>query len=272
MNLAELEKHWSDSSKDTGEVQRRIWNRVAEEFYQKPLPDFATDPFLRHVAEHFPLNQAMRCLDIGCGAGHYSMALAPLVEEAVGIDISPHMIQFAQKTAVKCRLKNVHFQCLNWTEADIDQLGLRGSFDLVFAHMTPAVSDFQTFDKMNACARRWCITEKPARRQDRILDKALRAAGFGEQDKEFDTGVLYAFTYLWNKGYTPRLDYRQEVWRIQRTESDMTSWCMDRARLRRNITSEEEQAIRETVSGFASDGMTEEIVTTTIVTMYWGVC
>ena len=269
MDLSELEKFWTSPGTDKGDVQRQIWDRAAEDYYKKPLPDFETDPFLRQLVKQFPLDTAMRCLDIGCGAGRYTMALAPRVKEAVGVDISPRMIRFAEKVAREHGLDNTHFQCLDWAEADIDKLGLRNSFDLVFAHMTPAVSDFTTFDKLNACSRRWCIVEKPSRRRDLVLDAALNTIGFRAEDTHSDSGVPYAFAYLWSKGYTPSLDYRREEWRVQRTEEDMVSWCVDRARLCRDITASEESAIRDLVSSFSDEGKTEEIVTTTIVTIFW---
>ena len=46
---------------------------------------------------------------------------------------------------------------------------------------------------------------------------------------------------------------------------------MDRARLRKELTKEEEQAIRSFLQEISRDGKVEETTRTTIVTIYWNV-
>ena len=148
---------------------------------------------------------------------------------------------------------------------------LDGTLDLVFAHMTPAIADYRTFEKMVACSRKYCMMEKPSRRTDKVQDAAFAAAGVEPEKKRFDQDILYAFSYLWLRGYSPKLQYRQEVWRNKRTPEGMAAWCIDRAKLRRRLDPADEEAIRGVVAAHTEAGMVEEVVTSTIVTMYWEV-
>ena len=82
---------------------------------------------------------------------------------------------------------------------------------------------------------------------------------------------MNTFAYLWLKGYEPELSYRKEGWKSTRSLESMERWCVDRARLRKELTKEEEQAIRSFLREISRDGTVEETTRTTIVTIYWNV-
>lgn len=71
-----------------------------------------------------------RVLDVGCGTGQYLLALADLVEEGVGVDISPAMIERARRNAAgsrpAARLRFEPLACQDLTSV------VAGQFDLVF--------------------------------------------------------------------------------------------------------------------------------------------
>ncbi|HWA99493.1 MAG TPA: class I SAM-dependent methyltransferase, partial [Pirellulales bacterium] len=68
---------------------------------------------------------ARRVLDLGCGAGRLTTYLRPLVDQYVGLDISPHMLAF-------CRAQ---FPELEFHHGDMRRLTpfADGAFDTVFA-------------------------------------------------------------------------------------------------------------------------------------------
>lgn len=268
--LEQLRRQWRAPESQQTEVQQRIWDRLAENYSAKPLPSWETDPFLKLMADSFSLDHTMRTLDIGCGSGVYSLALAPLVQEVVGVDISPRMIEAAQGRSQALSLSNTSFCCMPWAGADMDALGFRGAFDVVFAHMTPAVCDYETFDKLNACSRNLCMVEKPTRRTDQVLDGAFRQIGL--EPKGANAGdMVQSFAYLWAKGYAPQFYYRDEVWESQKPVEDTAAWCIDRARLQKELTPAEENSITGYVKGLAVNGLVHEITKTTRVTMIWRV-
>ena len=47
------------------------------------------------------LNNDINVLDVGCGGGAYSIALASKVKNVVGVDFSPKMIELANDTKKK---------------------------------------------------------------------------------------------------------------------------------------------------------------------------
>lgn len=62
------------------------------------------------------LTSGMRCLDLGCGAGDVSLALARLVGASgsvTGVDQDDVKVQFAREAADGERLSNVQFRASN---------------------------------------------------------------------------------------------------------------------------------------------------------------
>jgi SAM-dependent methyltransferase len=74
------------------------------------------------------LGHGRRVLDIGCGIGRFEEALAPEVEQIVGIDISAEMIMAARRRCAA--LSNVQFHQSSGRDLS---LFADGSFDLVLA-------------------------------------------------------------------------------------------------------------------------------------------
>ena len=236
MTLEQLKQSWVSNSKP--EVQARLWDRASADYKNKPLPDPEKDPFLKRLREEVPLHEGIRTLDIGCGAGGYSLALAPFVTEAVGVDISGGMIEIARA---------------------------RGK--VVFAHMTPAVCDYATLEKMDACAARLCMLQKPTRRRDSVLDRALELVGI--LPEAADQAMVSTYNYLWEKGYEPHFVYDRETWHTERATEDMVGWCTDRAKLRKELTPAEEAEIACFVRSLSENGIVSECTTTTRVTTIW---
>jgi SAM-dependent methyltransferase len=250
-------------------VQQRIWDRRAEHFGAHPLPVWEKDAFLQRMAEEMPLDGSKCTLDVGCGAGGYSIRLAERVGEAVGVDVSPNMIAAAEARAGELGVTNCRFSTVDWAAADIDAMGFRGAFDVAFAHMTPAVCDFATLDKLNACTKTLCMLEKPTRRTNAIQDACYAAVGL-PGERSLDTDLVNIFSYAWYKGYEPKLYYVTETWDMPQSASEFLAWCTDRARLKKPLTEADEAAIRELIAAHTDEkGQVHEHTVTTRVTVLW---
>lgn len=269
--LTRLQNSWVRSTQYSSETQQRIWDRRAESFSAHPLPDMTGDLFLARMAAEITLDRSCRTLDVGCGAGGYSIALAEHVDQAVGVDISPNMIRAASERAASLGRSNCSFYAADWADTDIDELGLRNAFDVTFAHMTPAICDYASLDKLNACSRELCMLEKPTRRTNKIQDACFAAIGL-PGEKSLDTDLINIFTYAWCKGFQPQLFYTDETWNSSWSADELTAWCTDRARLVRQLAPADEEAISSLLQGLAnSEGIIEETSVTTRVTVIWHV-
>lgn len=116
MTLEELSRIWSSKGTENGRLQEQIWDRRAEDYEAKSLPSCGTNPFLKYLCEKVPMNGELSLLDVGCGAGRFSLALAGRVREAAGIDVSGNMIAAARwRTYIHVNLEMIVVLC-HWVE------------------------------------------------------------------------------------------------------------------------------------------------------------
>ncbi|MGH8422217.1 MAG: class I SAM-dependent methyltransferase [Pseudomonas fluorescens] len=87
--------------------------------------DSVERPMNRWMVENLP--KGRRALDIGCGAGRYSVMLADLYGEVVGADPAPSMIEIAKRDRPR---SNVSYQIRDAFDMTPEKDGL---FDVVFA-------------------------------------------------------------------------------------------------------------------------------------------
>ncbi|WP_353852671.1 hypothetical protein [Dehalobacter restrictus] len=83
---------------------------------------------------------------------------------------------------------------------DIEKAGWKHKFDLVFAHITPAIQSADTFKKLTAASKRWCVLSKPIRRTDPVSDAVKDLVGIKERRENCDEELAYAFELLWVRG------------------------------------------------------------------------
>lgn len=248
-----------------------LWNSMAGSFGEFELPSFGNDSFLGLLDSNGMLDQAGQTLDVGCGAGKYTFALAGRCQRAVGLDLAPQMIEIARRRQVELGIGNVDLCCEDWHSLDLDRVGYRHRFDLVVAHMTPAVQDAETFEKLSAASRGWCVLSKPIRRTDPVSDAVKALVGVTERRESADVDLLYAFGLLWQQGYLPRLDYEQQSWKLRKTLEEACGLYLNRIRTYRDLSAEEEARVRAYLDSLLCDGVICEDVDTTVATLFWQV-
>jgi len=128
-------KETNDASEETENAQQdRFWNGPAGQFWvtSQEETERHTGPFGDAALQVAAAAPGERALDVGCGCGTTSLALARSVSatgEVVGVDLSAIMLQRAMESAAAAKLTNVVFRRL---DAQTVPLG-RHAFDLVFS-------------------------------------------------------------------------------------------------------------------------------------------
>jgi ubiquinone/menaquinone biosynthesis C-methylase UbiE len=83
----------------------------------------APDPLIEALSPR----QSDRVLDVGCGSGQFAVAIAPLVAQVVGADLTPAMLDKARAHQAQAGVSNVQ-----WLQADSTALPVTdASFDIV---------------------------------------------------------------------------------------------------------------------------------------------
>ncbi len=109
---------------DSGElIERRIenyWNKRSPEFSRVrkiELGGVNGEAWLDLLTKHLPAEKPLKILDVGTGAGFFSILLAKCGHDVTGTDISPKMIREAKKNSLEfgCRAE---FKLMNAQELD----------------------------------------------------------------------------------------------------------------------------------------------------------
>lgn len=64
-----------------------FWDSMAERFKDFEIPTPYNDIFMKNLNLKGILENGGKALDIGCGGGKYSFAMAPYFEKVIGTDI-----------------------------------------------------------------------------------------------------------------------------------------------------------------------------------------
>lgn len=245
------------------------WDSMAGDFSKFEIPTAKSSMTMRIIEREGMLSDNCTALDVGCGSGRFSIALAMRGARVSGVDISPKMINFARVAAEG--LSGLDFYLEDWHLLDLGIKRWEKGFDLVFANMTPAVTSAGSFLKLSEASKNWCLFVKPSRRTNSVLDALNEIAGAARDTKELDETIAYAFDLLWQEGYCPKVDYEPEVWQSKKPLEEAVYQYTKRIEAHHELSEGKKLAIREYLTQIAVDGFVEETTNTTIVAMYWQV-
>ena len=128
MNLDEIKIKWTLKENDK-KSNISLWDEKADYFGNYAIPTIEEDKFLKLLKDEKILNKKFKVLDVGCGGGKYSLALANECDEILGIDLSPKMIEYANKNRENFNIKNASFLCENWHDINVKKTNLYRNFD-----------------------------------------------------------------------------------------------------------------------------------------------
>lgn len=151
----------SDEHEKKREEQRRFWNARAATFPRfEEGPDTYEAGMLRRAREMGADFSGKRILDVGCGAGMYTIRLAREAKSVLALDFSEAMLDILRKDAARENAGNIRTLLCAWQDFTCDE-----TFDLVFAAMAPAVSDDADREKLLRCSHGQVLFMGYARRE-----------------------------------------------------------------------------------------------------------
>ena len=133
-----------------------FWGSMAPRFLDMAQAMPASDPLLAAVRDLLSPDQTL--LDVGAGAGRYTVALARHVSGVVAVEPSPGMRDALQAMIVKMALPNVTVVPSSWEDADVEPAGV-----VLAAHVIYRTADIVPFvRKLLAHTRERCLVAQRA--------------------------------------------------------------------------------------------------------------
>jgi SAM-dependent methyltransferase len=209
---------WEHRSAGHAAHTRETWDERADEWEDELRRDPVKSASARERVE--ATGQYLRArgllgpgddvIDIGCGPGRFVAEFARTCRSAVGTDLSGRMLEHGAAYTREQGLSNTSFVRTDFHTADLDALGWRKRFDLVFTSITPAISGVDSLQKVIHMSRGFCFNSCFVRFEDDLLDR-FRAQTPGPPPADKKAGHWHWFYTLFNLlllwGYAPETTY-----------------------------------------------------------------
>ena len=265
MNIPYIREQWVNQMNVDSSASISAWDSVAEDYVYDGSVTLENNSFLQFMQSKIKLSADMGVLDVGCGAGAYSLALSSKVNKVVGVDFSPKMIEAAKRSACQIGVTNAEFLERDWYNCDGNEF--KGQFDIVFAHTTPAIIDYATFMKMMNASKKYCLFCKPARRTDEVFDQLRNLLGM--EKLMHDESIAYTFDTIWAHGYNPEISYEKTVWRSSKNLDDAKVWYLGRLKGSGALSAGQEELVCRHLDNISENGKVTETTHTTLVNLFW---
>ncbi|MEN6412741.1 MAG: class I SAM-dependent methyltransferase [Veillonellales bacterium] len=272
MKLEDFTAAW-DNEPDLNRMQK-VWNLRADEFndhFRHRESSRRQADVLAYLTEKGMLFKGSSILDIGCGPGRFTVEFAGQAKQAVGLDISPKMLEHARENARQANCDNVFFDMAAWESLDLKERGWVKKFDLVFASMCPGISSGNALLKMCQASSGACFMSSFAKREGAVRDELQHILHNRGGEARWGRNIYYAINILFLSGYYPEITYQDTEWE--------NTWPLEQAV--ENYTNQfqtdgsDEEAInkkiRDYLAAIAADGKVSEKVSSKIAWICWKV-
>lgn len=200
------------------------WNKMAGDFAERTSEKDAGDKrqkTLAWLSQIGAFQAGAKILDIGAGPGNWALPLARQGAKVTALEPAEAMIDILVAQAGVDDIVDIEIRQATWQEIDLDALGWRGGFDLVFASMTPGVDGPKMLQKMIAASKGFCYLSAFAGRHWQEWYGGLWRKVFNEELNSHANDIIHPFNMLYAMGYRPEL--RFETW------DRKISWPRDKA-------------------------------------------
>ncbi|NLZ94154.1 MAG: class I SAM-dependent methyltransferase [Firmicutes bacterium] len=253
------------------------WNNRAEEYYHNvasPSGHKRVQETLSFLNTYGLLKEKLRILDIGSGPGNFTLAFAALGHEVVALDPAEEMLGvLKEKLQEKPELQQlVTTVAADWHTLSLNEYDWLGQFDLVFASLTPGVSNPATLIKAMQASRKYVFLSLFAGERELSAINEISHQLLGEPFQKSNNDALLPFIWLYTKGYRPALHFAHWEHNLYQTADEAVYGIGKMLGTRLEITSQVEQFIREYVEKHLDDhGYFSEQRKSTAAMLLWDV-
>lgn len=263
-----------DHSKEAWDIRSEKWvKQISESEEAKKRSHQRVKQTALFLRERGLLGPDSSVIDIGCGPGRFVCEFAQSAKHVVGTDISPEMCRFGKVFAKELGIENVEFIEQDFNTADIDELGWRKNFDLVFSSITPAMSAYESMRKAEAMSRKYCFQSNYVKVNDPLADEIFIRVLEPDQmpeERGFQT-FLPLFNILCLEGKYPEINfYDEEACDKVPADENLVQQLMKNAHV--EMTSELEKKVLDILKSKAdAQGLAEHRVKWTYGWILWDV-
>ena len=214
-------RNWLENGSRAYSSDPDFWEELARNSIRSAADDPASaDGFGKRVTSaagflraHGLLQKDQTVLDIGCGAGYFTVEFARTAGQVTGMDISPSLCAEAKRKAGALGLSNVEIVNRDFYSFDPDKEGALGKYDLVVASLLPGSNTVEGFRKIQALSRGSCFAAYLIETKCPLYEEAAALAA-GEDLRKPSGRImhfLFPFNILCLEGFLPEVTFFEET-------------------------------------------------------------
>jgi 2-polyprenyl-3-methyl-5-hydroxy-6-metoxy-1,4-benzoquinol methylase len=277
------ENAWKEARDNSPMVRRRCrieqemvdnWNRRAQWFARRTSGargEQRQKVVFDMLEQQGVLNSEVKVLDVGAGPGNFAVPMARLVREVTALEPAQEMIKIMEDKASTEELSNINIIQRTWQDINVEEDGLAGGFDLVFASMTPGVQDPETLQKLIAASKKYCYYSSFSGNRWSKAYHDLWRCFFNEDMGDNPGDIIYPLNLLYALGYRPSLHFFTNRQVQEQPAAEAVEELLKFFWSYIDITSEVRQVVEEYVQKNVQDGILCQSTTVSYGMLLWRV-
>lgn len=220
MELLSLFQDKLKTEETASEHYAQKWDERAERFYdaqkegRKDLQEAVVD-FLKQKEI---ITKDSTVLDIGAGAGRYTVPLAKEVKHIYGTDFSKNMVTYLERIKKEEAITNMTTRQLAWpTTEEVEPV------DVVFSAMCPCTRSRKALEQISEVANEYGVIAQMTKMSDDITDELIAKGQVKRNPKDPHNNRDLALSYfglLWELGFEPEINFIVDSYEAKMTEED----------------------------------------------------
>jgi len=157
----------------------------------------------------------LRVLDIGAASGGFSVPFAKRGAWVTAVEPNQPLLELLRENTEELNREETRVEIvpLAFEDIDIAAKGWQQAYDLVFVSMCPTITDWESVERVLACAKQYCyISLSAGGREHSLLNEVTPLVSSGEAKMDLgapDMGYLQQLLYL--KGFAYEAIVTQEL-------------------------------------------------------------
>ena len=248
------------------------WNNEAADYqrvFQIGMNEYSKG-LLTFLLDNGMLFPGCRVIDVGCGVGKYGTYFAAMGCDVTLTDISPKMIELAERNMEKFNTPCTTLVC-DFNEVSADHPAFSDGFDLALSTMSPAVHDVETVRKFSNMTKGWCFITHFVDWSEPIRKSFYDRLGIApkQEMREFAEHVNHVCEVVRRLGYTTSITYTPYNWSDDRTPEEAAAYLLKRLEDEEITEALKKKALSIAKELSNENGIFVDAVNTTVAWVYW---